>query len=60
MQALIKVDVGALSVLLHLVNSVRSLRCKYKNLSTRPSEIDLAVEYLRSKREIPRFEELGR
>lgn len=43
-----------------LLNNIPSLICKYKNLNTRSSEIDLVVEYIGSKREIPLFEELGR
>jgi hypothetical protein len=43
-----------------LFNSVPSLRCKYSNLQTRSSEIDLAIEYECSNGAIPLFEELGR
>jgi Type I restriction enzyme R protein N terminus (HSDR_N)/Restriction endonuclease len=43
-----------------LFESVPSLRCKYRNLETRSSEIDLVIEYDRSKGAIPLFEELGR
>lgn len=43
-----------------LFNSVPSLKCKYANLQTRSSEIDLVVEYNPSKERIPIFEELGR
>lgn len=43
-----------------LFNAVPSLNCKYANLQTRSSEIDLVVEYDCSKGLIPLFEELGR
>lgn len=43
-----------------LFDSVPSLRCKYSNLRTRSSEIDLVIEYDKSKGSIPLFEELGR
>lgn len=43
-----------------LFNSVASLKCKYANLQTRSSEIDLVVEYDSAKERIPLFEELGR
>ncbi len=43
-----------------LFNSVPSLRAKYCNLQTRSSEIDIVVEYLGNRGEIPIFEELGR
>lgn len=43
-----------------LFNSVPQLRCKYSNLQTRSSEIDLVVEYDRSKGIISLFDELGR
>lgn len=43
-----------------LFDSVPSLRCKYRNLQTRSSEIDLVIEYNRSKGEMPLFDELGR
>jgi hypothetical protein len=43
-----------------LFDTVPSLKCKYKNLQTRSSEIDLVIEYDRSKGQIALFEELGR
>jgi hypothetical protein len=43
-----------------LFNSVASLHCKYANLRTRSSEIDLVIEYNPAPRRIPLFEELGR
>jgi hypothetical protein len=43
-----------------LFNSVPSLYCKYSNLRTRSSEIDLVIEYNRSKGALPLFDELGR
>ncbi|WP_157661183.1 restriction endonuclease [Burkholderia ubonensis] len=43
-----------------LFGSVSSLRCKYRNLQTRSSEIDLVVEYDRSKGALALFDELGR
>jgi hypothetical protein len=43
-----------------LFDSVPSLCCKYRNLETRSSEIDLVIEYDRSKGGIPLFDELGR
>jgi len=43
-----------------LFDSVPSLHCKYKNLNTRSSEIDLVIEYKPSKGAIPLFDELGR
>lgn len=43
-----------------LFDSVPSLNCKYPNLQTRSSEIDLVIEYDRSVGHIPLFEELGR
>lgn len=43
-----------------LFSNVPSLHCKYRNLNTRSSEIDLVVEYRGSKFDIPLFEELGR
>lgn len=43
-----------------LFDSVPSLNCKYANLQTRSSEIDLVIEYDRSMGHIPLFEELGR
>jgi hypothetical protein len=43
-----------------LFSDVPSLHCKYRNLITRSSEIDLVVEYRGSKFDIPLFEELGR
>jgi hypothetical protein len=43
-----------------LFNSTPSLHCKYTNLQTRSSEIDLVIEYDRSVGQIPLFEELGR
>jgi hypothetical protein len=43
-----------------LFDSVPPLRCKYSNLQTRSSEIDLVIEYDRSKGTLPLFEELGR
>jgi hypothetical protein len=43
-----------------LLDGVTSLRCKYKNLRTRSSEIDLVVEYDRSLGQISFFEDFGR
>lgn len=43
-----------------LFTNAPSLQCKYRNLITRSSEIDLVVEYRGSKFDIPLFEELGR
>lgn len=43
-----------------LFNSISSLRCKYSNLQTRSSEIDLVIEYDRTKEALPLFDELGR
>jgi hypothetical protein len=43
-----------------LFESVPPLRCKYRNLITRSSEIDLVIEYDRSKGVVPVFEEWGR
>jgi hypothetical protein len=43
-----------------VLESVPSLRCKYANLYTRSSEIDLVVEYDQSRGGIPLFDELGR
>jgi Restriction endonuclease len=43
-----------------LFDSVPSLHCKYRNLRTRSSEIDLVIEYSRSNMAIPLFDELGR
>ncbi|MEP0914041.1 restriction endonuclease [Leptolyngbya sp. GB1-A1] len=43
-----------------VLESVPSLRCKYTNLYTRSSEIDIVVEYDRSRGGIPLFDELGR
>jgi hypothetical protein len=43
-----------------LFESVAALGCKYNNLQTRSSEIDLVIEYDRSKGYLPLFEELGR
>jgi hypothetical protein len=43
-----------------LINSVPSLSCKYSNLQTRSSEIDVVIEYNRSHGVIPLFNELGR
>ena len=43
-----------------LFNSVPSLTCKYANLQTRSSEIDLVVEYDSTTDPIPLFDELGR
>lgn len=44
----------------HLFSSVPSLKCKYRNLNTRSSEIDIIVEYNSSNGVLPLFEELGR
>lgn len=44
----------------YLLESVPSLTCKYRNLYTRSSEIDIVVEYNGLKGLIPLFEELGR
>ena len=43
-----------------LGESVSALSCKYINLQTRSSEIDLIIEYDPSKGYLPLFEELGR
>ena len=44
-----------------LFGTVPSLRCKYRNLLTRSSEIDLVVEYDRSRQpRLALFEDLGR
>lgn len=43
-----------------LFNSISSLRCKYSNLQTRSREIDLVIEYDRTKEALPLFDELGR
>lgn len=43
-----------------LFDRTSSLYCKYRNLQTRSSEIDLVIEYDRSTEVIPLFEELGR
>lgn len=43
-----------------LFSDVPSLHCKYRNLNTRSSEIDLVIEYRGSKLNIPLFDELGR
>lgn len=43
-----------------LFSDVPSLHCKYRNLNTRSSEIDLVIEYRGSKYDIPLFNELGR
>ncbi|NGZ88604.1 restriction endonuclease [Duganella aceris] len=44
----------------HLFSCIPSLRCKYSNLNTRSSEIDIVVEYNSSNGVLPLFEELGR
>lgn len=44
----------------YLFASVPSLTCKYANLHTRSSEIDIIVEYSPSQGRLPVFEELGR
>lgn len=44
----------------YLFSSVPSLICKYSNLSTRSSEIDIVIEYNPSNGVLPLFEELGR
>lgn len=43
-----------------LVSSLPALKCKYSNLQTRSSEIDVVVEYDPTKGVIPLFEESGR
>lgn len=43
-----------------LFSKIPSLHCKYRNLNTRSSEIDLVVEYIGANFNIPLFEELGR
>ncbi len=43
-----------------LLESIPSLRCKYPNLETKSSEIDLVIEYDHLKGELPLLEELGR
>jgi hypothetical protein len=43
-----------------LFDDIAPLKSKYGNLKTRSSEIDLVVEYDRSKGHLPLFEELGR
>ena len=44
----------------YLFTSISSLTCKYANLHTRSSEIDIILEYNSSKGSLPLFEELGR
>jgi predicted helicase len=52
---------NALERLAHfLIGSVSSLSCKYTNLITRSGEIDIVIEYNRSKGTIPLFDELVR
>ncbi|WP_241293622.1 restriction endonuclease [Burkholderia stabilis] len=43
-----------------LFGSVSALRCKYSNLQTRSSEIDLVIEYDQSKGRLALFDEIGR
>ncbi len=43
-----------------LVSSLPALKCKYSNLQTRSSEIDVVVEYDPENGVIPLFEEFGR
>ncbi|SFQ16861.1 restriction endonuclease [Variovorax sp. 770b2] len=43
-----------------LLENTPSLRCKYQNLQTRSSEIDLVIEYDPLKGTIPLFDEIGR
>ena len=42
-----------------LFESVAPLKCKYSNLQTRSSEIDIVLEYDRSIGHVPLFDELG-
>ncbi|MDK4724986.1 restriction endonuclease [Rhizobium phaseoli] len=42
-----------------LLTGVPGLRCKYSNLRTRSSEIDLVVEYVPSTRRLSLFDEVG-
>ncbi|TBZ97439.1 restriction endonuclease [Rhizobium leguminosarum] len=42
-----------------LLGGVPGLRCKYSNLRTRSSEIDLVVEYVPSTRRLSLFDEVG-
>ncbi|WP_169517192.1 restriction endonuclease [Azohydromonas australica] len=43
-----------------LISSAPPLACKYVNLQTRSSEIDIVVEYNNSKDRVPLLDELGR
>jgi hypothetical protein len=43
-----------------ILESVPALHCKYTNLRTRSSEIDIVVEYEPSRGRLPLFDELGR
>ncbi|MBF0268776.1 MAG: restriction endonuclease [Alphaproteobacteria bacterium] len=44
----------------YLFNATPPLSCKFNNLRTRSSEIDLVVEYDKTQKMVPLFEEMGR